>query len=51
MPGDLRALPKGHLHYHLEPCMRPATLARLCEKYGVDRAAHPGTQRHHAEPS
>ena len=33
---DLRALPKAHLHLHLELGMRPATLRDLCAKY--DRA-------------
>lgn len=33
---DLRALPKGHLHLHLEAGMRPATLLAMCEKLGVD---------------
>ncbi|MFV0308155.1 MAG: adenosine deaminase [Desertimonas sp.] len=30
---DLRALPKAHLHLHLELGMRPATLRDLCAKY------------------
>jgi adenosine deaminase len=38
--GDLQTLPKGHLHYHLEPCMRPGTLDELCAKYSFDRSAH-----------
>jgi adenosine deaminase len=33
---DLRALPKAHLHLHLELGMRPGTLADLSEKYGVE---------------
>ena len=33
---DLRALPKGHLHLHLQLGMRPGTLAELAERYGVD---------------
>lgn len=36
MPArDLAALPKGHLHIHLEAAMRPATLAELAETMGV----------------
>jgi adenosine deaminase len=31
---DLRALPKGHLHIHLELAMRPALLADLAAAYG-----------------
>ncbi len=33
---DLRELPKGHLHLHLEAAMRPATLFEMCEQLGVD---------------
>lgn len=33
---DLAQLPKAHLHVHLEGAMRPATLAELAERYGVD---------------
>lgn len=33
---DLRALPKGHLHLHLEAAMRPATLAELATASGVE---------------
>ncbi|MCU1400840.1 MAG: adenosine deaminase [Acidimicrobiales bacterium] len=33
---DLRALPKGHLHLHLELAMRPSTLADLAAKYGME---------------
>lgn len=32
---DLRALPKAHLHLHLEGAMRPATLADRAAAYGV----------------
>jgi adenosine deaminase len=32
---DVNALPKGHLHLHLEAAMRPATLAELCAEHGV----------------
>jgi adenosine deaminase len=39
MAKDVRALPKGHLHYHLELCMRQSTLDALCNQHGVDRAA------------
>lgn len=35
-PRDLRALPKGHLHLHLQLGMRPATLVDLAEHYGVE---------------
>jgi adenosine deaminase len=33
---DLAALPKGHLHVHLEGAMRPETLAELAAGYGID---------------
>jgi adenosine deaminase len=33
----LQALPKAHLHIHLEGAMRPSTLDELCERYGVGR--------------
>jgi adenosine deaminase len=38
MPGvrDLKALPKAHLHLHMEGGMRPTTLADLATKYGMD---------------
>jgi adenosine deaminase len=32
---DLRTLPKGHLHVHLEGAMRPATLAELATDAGI----------------
>lgn len=35
MTADLAALPKAHLHVHLEGAMRPATLAELAEGYGM----------------
>ncbi len=33
---DLAALPKAHLHLHLEAGMRPTTLAELAAKYDLD---------------
>jgi adenosine deaminase len=35
---DLRALPKGHLHLHMEAAMRPATLVVLSERLGIEPA-------------
>ena len=32
---DLRALPKGHLHLHLEAAMRPSTLHELAALHGI----------------
>ena len=32
---DLGALPKGHLHVHLEGAMRPSTLSELAERAGI----------------
>ncbi len=32
---DLRALPKAHLHVHLEGAMRAATLSQLAERHGL----------------
>src|SRR6476469_1517364 len=33
---DLLALPKAHLHLHLEGGMRPGTLAELADRYGIE---------------
>jgi adenosine deaminase len=33
---DLAALPKAHLHLHLEGAMRPATLAEMAAGYGME---------------
>lgn len=33
---DLAALPKGHLHLHLEGAMRPSTLAELADAAGIE---------------
>src|SRR4051812_49737858 len=32
---DLRTLPKGHLHVHLEGAMRPTTLSELAGTAGI----------------
>ena len=39
---DLRALPKGHLHLHLEAAMRPHTLVELCREADVPVPATSG---------
>ena len=33
---DLAALPKAHLHLHLEGGMRPSTLHELAARYGME---------------
>src|SRR5438270_5327014 len=38
---DLAALPKAHLHVHLESTIRPGTLRELGEANGVDVPAEP----------
>jgi adenosine deaminase len=38
---DLRALPKAHLHLHLEGAMRPATLVELSERYRLPAPLQP----------
>jgi adenosine deaminase len=37
---DLQALPKAHLHLHLEGAMRPATLSELCGRYSLKPPAN-----------
>jgi len=44
MTRDLRALPKGHLHLHMEAAMRPATLVALSERLGIEPAPTNGFQ-------
>ncbi|MCU1375078.1 MAG: adenosine deaminase [Actinomycetia bacterium] len=39
---DLQALPKAHLHLHLEAGMRPSTLVDQAERYGIDVPAITG---------
>jgi adenosine deaminase len=38
---DLKALPKAHLHLHLEGAMRPTTLAELSDHYGLPAPLQP----------
>ena len=40
---ELRALPKAHLHLHLEAAIRPATLAELTERHGLEWVVPPFT--------
>jgi len=37
---DLHALPKAHLHVHLESTVRPDTLRELAEANGVENEPH-----------
>lgn len=39
---DLAALPKAHLHVHLESTVRAGTLAELADRHGVDVPARTG---------
>jgi adenosine deaminase len=41
MSRDLRALPKAHLHLHMEGAMRPSTLADLTTRYGLPPPPEP----------
>jgi adenosine deaminase len=41
---SLRALPKGHLHLHMEAGMRPATLLELSTALGIEPPATSGFQ-------
>jgi adenosine deaminase len=41
VPRDLRALPKAHLHLHLEGGMRPSTLAELSARYAMPAPPEP----------
>ena len=42
---DLRALPKAHLHIHLEGAMRRSTLDELADGYGIERPSDTRGQR------
>jgi len=39
---DLVALPKAHLHLHLEGAMRPSTLAKLADRHEISLPPTPG---------
>jgi adenosine deaminase len=41
MSRDLRALPKAHLHLHMEGAMRPSTLAELSTRYALPPPPEP----------
>jgi len=45
MARDLRALPKAHVHLHLEGAMRPDTLTDLCARHGLERPVDTRGQR------
>ena len=47
---DLSALPKAHLHVHLEGAMRPSTLRDLAGKYGMEVPASAGTEASPVRP-